>query len=300
MTLLVVGSTAFDTIETPHGNAERCLGGSSTYFGLAARLFSPVRLVSVVGEDFPAEHKQLLSEREIDLDGLEIKPGKTFAWHGRYSADMNNRETIDVQLNTFGDFEPKVPEIYRDSEFVFLANGSPATQSSVVEQMNNPRFVVADTMDLWIDNERDGLLDLLKRIDGVIVNDSEVKSLTGESNLISAGRAALDLGPKLVIVKKGEHGCFLFSNYFHYALPAYPTETVLDPTGAGDSFAGGFMGYLANCATISLANMQRAVAYGTVTASLNVEGFGVDCLANATRGMVEARYNELMQFVSGV
>lgn len=300
MTLLVVGSTAFDTIETPHGNAERCLGGSSTYFGLAARLFSPVRLVSVVGEDFPAEHKQLLSEREIDLDGLEIKPGKTFAWHGRYSADMNQRDTIDVQLNTFGDFEPKVPEAYRDSEFVFLANGSPATQSSVVEQMNNPRFVVADTMDLWIDNERDGLLDLLKRIDGVIVNDSEVKSLTGESNLISAGRAALELGPKLVIVKKGEHGCFLFSNYFHYALPAYPTETVLDPTGAGDSFAGGFMGYLANCATISLANMQRAVAYGTVTASLNVEGFGVDCLANANRGMVEARYSELMQFVSGV
>ena len=300
MTLLVVGSTAFDTIETPHGNAERCLGGSSTYFGLAARLFSPVRLVSVVGEDFPAEHKQLLSDRDINLDGLEVKEGKTFAWHGRYSADMNQRDTIDVQLNTFGDFEPKVPSNYRDSKFVFLANGSPATQSSVVEQMNDPQFVVADTMDLWIDNERDGLLALLKRIDGVIVNDSEVKSLTGESNLIAAGKAALELGPKLVIVKKGEHGCFLFSNYFHYALPAYPTETVLDPTGAGDSFAGGFMGYLANCASVSLGNMQRAVAYGTVTASLNVEGFGVDCLANTSREVVERRYQELMQFISGV
>ena len=300
MTLLVVGSTAFDTIETPFGSAEKCLGGSSTYFGLAARLFTPVRLVSVVGEDFPPEHRQLLADRGIDLEGLEVKPGKTFAWHGRYSADMNNRDTIDVQLNTFGDFQPKVPESYRESPFVFLANGSPSTQMSVVEQMTNPRFVVADTMDLWIDNEREGLLKLLKRIDGVIVNDSEVKSLTGASNLIAAGKAALALGPKLVIVKKGEHGCFVFSNYSHYALPAYPTEKVVDPTGAGDSFAGGFMGYLANCDTISLANMQRAVAYGTVTASLNVEGFGVNCLANTDRAMVERRYSELMQFVSGV
>jgi len=300
MTLLVVGSTAFDTIETPHGNAERCLGGSSTYFGLAARLFTPVRLVSVIGEDFPDEHKKLLADRDICLDGLEVKEGKTFAWHGRYSADMNDRETIDVQLNTFGDFEPKVPEHYRDTPFVFLANGAPATQLSVVEQMTDPKFVVADTMDLWIDIAKDGLLDLLKRIDGIILNDSEVKQLTGESNLIAAGKATLALGPKMVIVKKGEHGCFVFSNFFHYALPAYPTETVKDPTGAGDSFAGGFMGYLANCDQITLANMQRAVAYGTVTASLNVEGFGVDCLADTTRETVERRFRELMQFVSGV
>ncbi|HEB53786.1 MAG TPA: sugar kinase [bacterium] len=300
MTLLVVGSTAFDTIETPHGNAERCLGGSSTYFGLAARLFTPVRLVSVVGEDFPKEHQQLLSQRDIDLAGLEIQPGKTFTWHGRYSADMNSRETLDVQLNTFGDFQPQVPAGYRDTPYVFLANGAPATQMSVVEQMTAPRFVVADTMDLWIDNERDGLLALLRRIDGVIVNDSEVKQLTGKSNLISAGRAALELGPKLVIVKKGEHGCFVFSNYFHYALPAYPTEQVVDPTGAGDSFAGGFMGFLANCDQITLANMQRAVAYGTVTASMTVEGFGVGRLADTSRTDVERRYAELMQFVSGV
>lgn len=300
MTLLVVGSTAFDTIETPHGKAENCLGGSSTYFGLAARLFTPVRLVSVIGEDFPEEHRKLLGDRGIDLAGLEVKPGKTFSWHGRYSADMNQRDTIDVQLNTFGDFEPKVPESYRDTPFVFLANGAPATQLSVVEQMKEPRFVVADTMDLWIDTARDGLLELLSRIDGVIVNDSEVKQLTGETNLIAAGRAALKLGPKLVIVKKGEHGCFVFSNFFHYALPAYPTERVVDPTGAGDSFAGGFMGFLANCDSISLANMQRAVAYGTVTASLTVEGFGVGQLADADRAAVERRYAELMQFVSGV
>ncbi|MFN3240436.1 MAG: PfkB family carbohydrate kinase [Planctomycetota bacterium] len=300
MTLLVVGSTAFDTIETPHGNAERCLGGSSTYFGLAARLFTPVRLVSVIGEDFPDEHRKLLADRGICLDGLEVKEGKTFAWHGRYSADMNDRETIDVQLNTFGDFEPKVPEHYRDTPFVFLANGAPATQLSVVEQMKDPKFVVADTMDLWIDIAKDGLLTLLKRIDGIILNDSEVKQLTGKSNLIAAGKATLELGPKLVIVKKGEHGCFVFSNFFHYALPAYPTETVVDPTGAGDSFAGGFMGFLANCDQISLANMQRAVAYGTVTASLNVEGFGVDRLADTSRETVERRFRELMQFVSGV
>lgn len=298
MALLVVGSTAFDTVETPHGTATECLGGSATYFGLAARLFTPVRLVSVVGADFPAAHRKLLEQRGIDLAGLETKPGKTFRWHGRYSQDMNSRETIDVQLNTFGDFQPKVPVSYRATPFVFLANGSPATQRSVLEQMDAPRFCVADTMDLWIDRDRDGLLELLRRIDGLIVNDSEVKQLTGKTNLIQAGRACLAFGPKLVIVKKGEHGCFVFSNFFHYALPAYPTETVVDPTGAGDSFAGGFMGHLATCDTISLWNMKRAVAYGTVTASLNVEGFGVERIAAADRETVERRFHELQQFVT--
>ncbi|MBP8302243.1 MAG: sugar kinase [Planctomycetes bacterium] len=299
MSLLVVGSTAFDTIETPHGTAADCLGGSSTYFSLAARLFTQVHLVSVVGEDFPPQHRKLLEDRGVDLSGVEQKPGKTFRWHGRYSSDMNSRETLDVQLNTFGDFRPKVPATLRSTPFVFLANGSPATQRSVLEQMDQPRFCVADTMDLWIEHERDGLLELLRRIDGLIVNDSEVKQLTGKTNLIQAGRACLALGPKLVIVKKGEHGCFVFSNYFHYALPAYPTEKVVDPTGAGDSFAGGFMGYLATSDTVTLWNMKRAVAYGTVTASLTVEGFGVERIANADRGIVERRFHELQQFVSG-
>jgi sugar/nucleoside kinase (ribokinase family) len=299
MTLLVVGSTAFDTVETPHGTATDCLGGSSTYFSLAARLFTQVRLVSVVGTDFPAQHRKLLEERGIDLGGVETKPGKTFRWHGRYSSDMNSRETLDVQLNTFGDFRPKVPAGFRNTPFLFLANGSPATQRSVLDQMELPRFCVADTMDLWIEHEKDGLLELLRRIDGLIVNDSEVKQLTGKTNLIQAGRACLALGPKLVIVKKGEHGCFVFSNFFHYALPAYPTEVVVDPTGAGDSFAGGFMGYLATSDTISLWNMKRAVAYGTVTASITVEGFGVESLANADRAKVERRYHELQQFVAG-
>ncbi|MBL9078994.1 MAG: sugar kinase [Planctomycetes bacterium] len=299
MSLLVVGSTAFDTVETPHGTATECLGGSSTYFGLAARLFTPVRLVSVVGSDFPQRHRDLLQGHGIDLAGLETKPGKTFRWHGRYSQDMNSRDTLDVQLNTFGDFRPKVPAAFCATPFVFLANGSPATQRSVLEQMEAPRFCVADTMDLWITHERDGLLELLRRIDGLIVNDGEVKQLTGKANLIQAGRACLALGPKLVIVKKGEHGCFVFSNFFHYALPAYPTEAVVDPTGAGDSFAGGFMGYLATCDTISLWNMKRAVAYGTVTASLTVEGFGVERIAQADRDTVERRFHELQQFVSG-
>lgn len=297
MTVLVVGSTAFDTIETPHGQERDCLGGSSTYFGLAARLFTGVRLVSVVGEDFPAVNRKLLEERGIDLQGLEVQKGRTFRWSGRYKPDMNDRETLDVQLNTFGDFRPKVPTAFRDSPYVFLANGAPATQLSVLEQVERPRFRVADTMDLWIERERDGLLELLRRVDGIILNDSEVRQLTGERNLIKAGRATLALGPSLVIVKKGEHGCFLFSNFFHYALPAYPTEDVIDPTGAGDSFAGGFMGHLATCDSLSLWNMKQAVAYGTVTASLTVEGFGVKRLAAADRELVERRFRELQQFV---
>lgn len=299
MSLLVVGSTAFDTVETPHGKAADCLGGSSTYFCLAARLFTSTRLVSVVGEDFPDAHRALLAERDIDLAGLETKPGKTFRWHGRYSSDMNSRDTIDVQLNVFGDFKPKVPTQYRNTPFVFLANGSPGTQASVLDQVERPKFCVADTMDLWIEHERKGLADLLPRIDGLIVNDTEVKQLTGKSNLIQAGRAVLEMGPKLVIVKKGEHGCFVFSNFFHYALPAYPTEDVVDPTGAGDSFAGGFMGYLATCDSISVWNLKRAVAYGTVTASITVEGFGVDAIAAADRPRIERRFHELQQFVAG-
>lgn len=298
MSLLVVGSTAFDSIETPHGSKPELLGGSSTYFSLASRLFTKTHLVSVVGEDFPRASRMLLEERDVDLSGLETKPGKTFRWSGRYSADMNDRTTIDVQLNTFGDFKPKVPQQLKGVPNVFLANGSPATQMSVLDQVTQPRFVVADTMDLWIQNDREGLGRLLGRIDGLIVNDSEVKQLTGHTNLIRAGRAALAYGPKLVIVKKGEHGCFLFSQFFHFALPAYPTELVVDPTGAGDSFAGGFMGYLANCDTVNLGNMKRAVAYGTVTASLTVEGFGVDRIANADRHAVERRYQELLQFIS--
>jgi len=297
MSLLVVGSTAFDSIETPHGNAADCLGGSSTYFALAARLFTEVRLVSVVGEDFPAGSREMLQSKGIRLEGLEVKAGKTFRWAGRYSADMNSRETLDVQLNTFGDFRPEVPAVFRDTPYVFLANGAPATQMSVLEQMSAASFTVADTMDLWIDTARSDLEQLLRRVDGLIINDQEVLQLTGETNLIRAGQKVLSMGPKMVIVKKGEHGCFVFSGYFKYALPAYPTDTVADPTGAGDSFAGGFMGFLAECDSLNLWNMRRAVAYGTVAASLTVEGFGVDRLAASDRGELDRRYQELIEFV---
>lgn len=298
MTLLVVGSTAFDTVETPHGVERDCLGGSATYFSLAASLFTEVRLVSVVGEDFPAEHRELLDRHGVRLDGLEVKKGRTFRWSGRYSADMNSRETLDVQLNTFADFQPVVPEQFCESPFVFLANGSPVTQMSVLQQVRRPLFTVADTMDLWIETQRDALLALLQKVDGVILNDQEAKMLTGETNLIRAGRQVLSLGPKLAIVKKGEHGAFLFSNFFQHALPAYPTETVVDPTGAGDSFAGGFLGYLAESNAVSVWNMKRAMAYGTVTASVTVEGFGVSSLVAARRQAIERRYQELIQFVS--
>jgi sugar/nucleoside kinase (ribokinase family) len=298
MTLLVVGSTAFDTIETPFGTERDCLGGSAVYFGLAARLFTEVRLVSIVGRDFPPASRALLEERGIKLDGLDVVDGRTFRWSGRYSADMNHRQTIDVQLHSFGSFRPRIPAAFRTTKHVFLANGSPETQMSVLEQIDAPMFTVADTMNLWIDTRRDALLELLRRVDGVIVNDEEVKMLTGETNLIRAGRRVLELGPKLVIVKKGEHGAFLFSNYAQQALPAYPTDQVVDPTGAGDSFAGGFMGFLAESNNITVWNMKRAMAYGTVAASVVVEGFGVDTIARATRDLIERRYQELIQFVS--
>ena len=298
MSVLVVGSTAFDTIETPFGARERCLGGSATYFGLAAQLFTDVKMVSVVGNDFPADSLALLQNHGIDTEGLEVAEGETFSWSGKYSADMNSRETLDVQLNTFGNFQPKVPESYKSVKFVFLANGSPITQASVLDQVSDSVFSIADTMNLWIDNAKDDLMGLLKRVDGLILNDEEAKMLTGETNLIRAGRKVLEYGPKLVIVKKGEHGSLLFSNEFQYALPAYPTDTVVDPTGAGDSFAGGLMGFIAECDSRSLCNMKRAMAYGTVCASLNVEGFGVDRLVEANRDLLERRYQELMQFVS--
>ncbi len=298
MSLLVVGSTAFDDIETPHGTHKDQLGGSSTHFAMSAAHFTKVRLVSVVGEDFPADSRAMLETHGIDLQGLEVKPGKTFRWSGRYSADMNSRETLDVQLNTFGEFDPKVPPAYQDSRHVFLANASPATQMSVLEQTANCDFAVADTMNLWIDIARSELDELMRRVDGIIVNDEEVMMLTGETNLIKAGRKLLTMGPKLVILKKGEHGCFLFSNFFQYAMPAYPTEDVVDPTGAGDSFAGGFMGFLSTCDSLSLWNMKRAIAYGTVAASYCVESFGVDGLKSATREDLERRYQELIQFVA--
>jgi len=299
MSLLVVGSIAFDSIETPNGAVDDILGGSATHFSYAASFFTKPRLVGVVGEDFPDEHRRLLAGRNIDTSGLVTQPGKTFRWKGRYHQDMNTRDTLEVHLNVFGTFEPVLPERFRDSSHVFLANGSPSLQARVLDQVRGPKLVLADTMDLWIDTQRQDLLALLPRLDGLLLNDSEAKLLTGEDNMVRAGRAARRLGPKFVIIKKGEHGAMLLSDDGAFVVPAYPTEDVVDPTGAGDAFAGGIMGYLASDNTPPPGRLRRAMAYGTVVASLTVEGFGLDRLKTADRNEIDHRlekYRAMLAF----
>jgi len=299
MSLLVVGSLAFDTIETPSGRREEELGGSAVYFSLAASVFGPVRLVGPVGEDFPLALVEGWRARGIDAAGLEVvRGGRTFRWSGRYAGDMNAAETLRTELNVLGTFRPKVPAAFRDSAFVFLANTHPATQASVLSQVDRPRFVLADTMNLWIETERPALLDLLRRVDGLLLNDGEARMLAGERNLIAAGRAILRLGPKWVIVKKGEHGSFLFSADHFYALPAYPAERVVDPTGAGDTFAGGLMGSLARDGAADLGSLKRGMLHGTVTASFTVERFGTGGIAAVDAAAADGRHREFLRFVS--
>jgi sugar/nucleoside kinase (ribokinase family) len=291
MSLLVVGSIAFDSIETPHGVAGDALGGSASYFACAASFFTRPRLVGVVGEDFPDEHRRLFAGRHIDTAGLTTQPGgKTFRWRGRYHQDMNKRDTVEVHLNVFGDFDPVLPERFRDSTHVFLANASPVVQARVLDQVQRPLLVLADTMDLWISTQHDELLALLPRLDGLLLNDSEAQLLTGETSLVKAGEAVRRLGPKLVILKKGEHGAMLFSEHGIFVVPAYPTGEVVDPTGAGDSFAGGLMGSLFSDPTPHVGRLRRAMAYGTVIASLTVEGFGLDRLNSASREEIDRRF----------
>jgi len=297
--VLVVGSVALDTVETPFGRREELLGGSATFFAYAATPFAPVRLVSVVGRDFPAEHEERLSQLGIDARGLERADGETFRWTGRYEGDMNVAETLDTKLNVLGTFDPKLPADYRTTPFVFLANAHPANQLSVMDQMETrPAFTVCDTMNYWIEQELDGLREVLRRVDGVVLNDEEARRLTGERNLIRAGRAMLDLGPKVAIVKKGEHGAFLFSMLDFFALPAYPVDSVIDPTGAGDSFAGGLMGSLARAGRVTLARLKRAMIDGTVMASFAVESFSVERLASLGEGEIRSRHEEIVQFLS--
>jgi sugar/nucleoside kinase (ribokinase family) len=298
-TLLVVGSIAFDSIETPNGSVDDALGGSATFFSYAASFFTSPRLVGVVGEDFPDEHRRLFAHRGIDTAGLVTQSGKTFRWRGRYHQDMNTRDTLEVHLNVFGTFDPQLPERFRDSSHVFLANGSPTLQARVLDQIQRPQLVLADTMDLWIDTQRNDLLRLLPRVDGLLLNDSEAKLLTGDDNMVRAGQAVRRMGPKFVILKKGEHGALLISADGAYVLPAYPTEDVIDPTGAGDSFAGGILGYLASDSTPPPGRLRRAMAYGTVVASLTVEGFGLDRLRRTERKEIDTRlenYRNMLSF----
>jgi sugar/nucleoside kinase (ribokinase family) len=299
MSLLVVGSLAFDDIESPSGKRVDVLGGSATYFSLAASPFTPVRMVGAVGEDFPIELASEWKTRGIDVAGIEVvKGGKTFRWSGRYEGDMNAAETLRTELNVLGTFKPKIPRSFHGSDFLFLANTHPATQLSVLGQVDRPRFVLADTMNLWIEHEKPTLLDLLRRVDGLLLNDGEARMLAGTRNLIAAGKRILELGPKVVIVKKGEHGSFLFSDRLFFALPAYPIDRVVDPTGAGDSFAGGLMGSLARGGEATVGNIKRGMVYGTVTASFTVEKFGTEAIAAMDIASAEVRYAEFLQFVS--
>src|SRR5262245_13928783 len=292
MPLLVVGSIAFDSIKTPVDEVHDVLGGSAVYFSLAARFLGPVRLVGVVGSDFPREHLEMLSRHGVDTAGVEFAAGKTFRWAGEYFGGMNHRETRSVELNAFGEFQPKIPASYADSDFVFLANASPLTQLSVLDQVRKPRFVMADTMDLWIRTERAQLELLLRRVDGLVINDDEALLLTGAKSLVGAGKAILEMGPGRVVVKKGGHGGMLFTRDGVVPLPAYPVIDVRDPTGAGDSFAGGLMGYLARAGSLEGSVFKSALATATVLASFVVEDFGVRRLLEARREEVEARYRE--------
>lgn len=298
--LLVVGSLALDSIETPNGTVEQVLGGSATFSSYAASFFTQPRLVGVVGEDFPPEHRKLLADRGIDMAGLEIeRGGQTFRWKGRYHTDMNTRDTLEVHLNVLGTFNPKLPEHYRDCTHVFLANSSPAVQMKVLDQVRKPQFVMADTMDLWISQHRGDLLKLLPQVDGLLLNDTEAQQLTEQRNLVNAGEAVRKLGPKFVIIKKGEHGAMLFSEDGIFVIPAYPTRQVIDPTGAGDSFAGGILGYLASDHDLPPGRLRRAMAYGTVVASLTVEGFGLDRLKTTSRQEIDERlewYRTMLAF----
>ncbi len=303
MSLLVVGSVAFDDIHTPHGSVEKALGGSASYFSYVASFFTRTRLVGVVGEDFPEENRRLLAGRNIDTAGLVTQNGKTFHWKGRYHADMNGRDTLEVHLNVFEHFNPTLPESFRDSSHVFLANSSPMTQARVLDQIKKPQVVMADTMDLWIETQHDELAKLLPRLDGLLLNDSDARLLAGVDNLVEAGKMVLKMGPRFVILKKGEHGAMLFSADGIGVLPAFPCEKVLDPTGAGDCFAGGILGYLAGEASNGNGDwktqLRRAMAYGTVVASFTVEDFGLNRLKRLERREIDDRvghYRRMLTF----
>jgi sugar/nucleoside kinase (ribokinase family) len=297
MSLIVTGSVGIDTVETPDGQrADDVLGGSSIYFAAGASFFTKVRLVAAVGEDFPEHFHDQFKQFDVCTDGLETREGsKTFRWHGRYHENMNDRDTLAVELNVLGEALPPVPEHYKDSKYVFLANTHPAGQLALREQFPQSKLVVADTMDLWIDTEPDLLKDLLTKIDGFVLNDSEAKQLTGESNVIKAADAVLAMGPTFVIVKKGEHGAILrhkasgSQDIGTGVLPAFPSDQVIDPTGAGDSFASGMMGYLSAADDISIDSIKRAMAYGTVVASYTIEKFSTQRLSEIDRSHIDAR-----------
>ncbi len=275
MTILAVGSVALDTVETPFGQAEEALGGAAVYFSYAASFFNHVRLVGVIGEDFPEEHLDLLKRRDIDLSGLERARGATFRWKGRYDYDLNEAHTLDTQLNVFETFAPKIPTSFKDSEFVFLANIQPGLQLQVAEQVSAPRIIACDTMNFWIEGAYDQLRRTLQKVDILIINDAEARELAREPSLVKAARQILNWGPETLVVKRGEYGVLMFNQHSVFSAPAYPLEDVYDPTGAGDTFAGGFMGYLSTVEEINDASIRQAIVFGSTLASFNVEDFSL-------------------------
>jgi len=301
MAITVVGSVAFDSIETPAGRRERCLGGAATYFALAASYFTDVRVIAVVGEDFGASEEKAFASRGIDMQGIERAPGKSFFWEGSYLDNLNEAKTHATELNVFGAFEPKIPDAYRDSEFLFLANIDPVLQRRVRESMPQARLVAGDTMNYWIKDHRASLLEVLKGLDVLLINDTETRMLAGNSNLVKAARVVLDMGPRMLVVKHGEYGATVFHKADHetgaktFRAPALPLEEVIDPTGAGDSFAGGFFGYLASQPVLTPATFRRAMFYGSVMGSFAVERFGTERLQQLSREEIDSRFAQFRE-----
>lgn len=297
--ILVVGSVGYDTITTPTGQRAGLVGGSANYFSLAASLYAPVRVVGVVGEDYKLEHRSWLEERNVDLKGLQQVSGRTFAWEGRYEKDMNDAITVATHLNVFENFHPAIPESYKSSDVVFLANIDPVLQLQVLEQVQNPRLIAADTMNYWIRSKKDDLLKVLKRIDILLINEGEIRELTGTWNTVRAAREVLTMGPKAVVIKRGEYGFFMFCENQHFVLPAFPVENVVDPTGAGDTFAGGFLGRLAQLDRgWSRENLKAACVHGCLLASFTVQDFGVEGIRKVQPVQVEERLKVYQQVIT--
>jgi sugar/nucleoside kinase (ribokinase family) len=295
--LLVVGSVALDSVTTPFGSVREVLGGSATFFSYAASFFTTVRLVATVGEDFPPEHLALLRDRGVDTSGLQPARGRTFRWVGEYGYDLNEARTLDTQLNVFADFKPALSPALTRAPFLFLANIDPVLQLDVLRQMDRPRLVALDTMNFWIQGKRDDLQRVLAEVDVLVINDAEARQLAKEPNLVKAARAIVGFGPKAVVVKRGEYGAVMAADGQFFFVPAYPLDTVFDPTGAGDTFAGGFMGYIAARGTVDQATIRRALVYGSVMASFTVEDFSLNRLTRLTRAEIETRYADFRELV---
>jgi len=298
MSVLVVGSVALDSVETPFGKADHVIGGSGTFFSASASHLAPVQLVGVVGNDYPMEQLEPLKERGVDMAGLEQADGNSFRWRGRYRHDLNSAETLETHLGVFSHFSPKIPPQFRSAPFVFLANIDPRLQLDVLQQVQKPRLVACDTMNFWIESRRPDILELIKHVDLITLNDAEARQLTDCFNLVKAARWIMERGPKMVVIKKGEHGAFLFRENSIFFAPAYPLESVFDPTGAGDSFAGGFMGYLARTGDLSDANLRRAVVYGSAMGSFAVEKFSVQRLLEITPQDIASRVRDFHALVA--